>query len=880
MKRFTSVSVVLAMTLVVLDAAVVSAQFAGRNKVEILDPRVGLPAGQIAGERDSSMRAAPVSKEGHWAPITFRLKVLGESNARFKLVVETTDYDDYRTIASWPLGDILTYKNPASTDDNDKVVMPGEMPYTAYVKLGRQGEVTLRIWTDDGDASYPVSESRVVTVQSRNPSTFAVLSLGNIRTFRLPAVKSDISTTDANTSSRLRNGRVEIARCATIDDMPDQWFGYDGIDLVVMTTAGMPDDFLANLFDKDKSSASRYLARREALLEYVRRGGRLFITCGKKGNDLLQMEAFTRILPANIAATDSVDKLLIEWGTGRSKLSMPPPPKKTAKDSENDKEKQGEPEPERIPILKLSAVADRLPNCLMPASTPSAPPPTPLVVQGALGLGKITLAAFDIDDPAVLSSLSTAEQAELWQWCLRNAGPARAYDTPQSVERLNSGYSTPLNVNGETENGIATGIRNHIDTFEGVPVISFGWIALFILLYTLIIGPIEYLFLKKILGRLELTWITFPLIVLTVSVAAYYTAYSVKGKDTKTNKIDLIDVVLDPDGGGRIYGRSWFTIFSPRTEYYTLALEPKPTWSPPATGKVSGVRPASTILDWFGGTGGNKATNQGGFTRRSYNYRIDATGETGNANGLTGVPTLVWSTKAYTGQWAGRFEPGNAPIVSTLAHPPANRETATGTVTVNLPLGDVVEAAFIYRDALTPVRALPVGKPLTFLPRPDGELRSNLLAYAPWFRAQEVDEDQYQTKNYGRTYPTARQTQSPTMNGEISLWGAFFHEASAGGEQRLQNSSLRTLDQSWRLRASNTEEVILIAKLRTVSGVAEELMSDPTSPSPTSLWLHGWPGGDKPRDPWPGTLKQETYVRFFIPVRAVGGVGTGPKPPR
>ena len=49
-----------------------------------------------------------------------------------------------------------------------------------------------------------------------------------------------------------------------------------------------------------------------------------------------------------------------------------------------------------------------------------------------------------------------------------------------------------------------------LENYEGVPVISFGWVALFILLYILLIGPVDYLFLKKVLSRLELTWITFP----------------------------------------------------------------------------------------------------------------------------------------------------------------------------------------------------------------------------------------------------------------------------------------------------------------------------------------------------------------------------------
>ena len=51
---------------------------------------------------------------------------------------------------------------------------------------------------------------------------------------------------------------------------------------------------------------------------------------------------------------------------------------------------------------------------------------------------------------------------------------------------------------------------------------------------------------------------------------------------------------------------------------------------------------------------------------------------------------------------------------------------------------------------------------------------------------------------------------------------------------------------------------------------AEEIFKDPTGPSPTRLWLKGLPG-QGPRQPVPGTLRQETYIRVYIPVRPAAG---------
>ena len=69
---------------------------------------------------------------------------------------------------------------------------------------------------------------------------------------------------------------------------------------------------------------------------------------------------------------------------------------------------------------------------------------------------------------------------------------------------------------------LATVLHNYLEHFPDVKVVPFGWVALLIFGYILLIGPIDYFFLKKVVGRLELTWITFPTCVIVISVAAYF----------------------------------------------------------------------------------------------------------------------------------------------------------------------------------------------------------------------------------------------------------------------------------------------------------------------------------------------------------------------
>src|SRR5262249_26075811 len=148
------------------------------------------------------------------------------------------------------------------------------------------------------------------------------------------------------------------------------------------------------------------------------------------------------------------------------------------------------------------------------------------------GLGRVTLVAFDLETGPLVDWRS---REVFWEWLVNAAGTR----LPSGSERLSmdSRYE-------DEDDKYLTRLQNYIEFFEGVPVISFGWVALFILFYILLIGPIEYYLLKRVFKRLEWTWITFPIIVVTVSAAAYFTAYELKGRDLKVNKVDVVDIDL------------------------------------------------------------------------------------------------------------------------------------------------------------------------------------------------------------------------------------------------------------------------------------------------------------------------------------------------
>jgi len=121
-------------------------------------------------------------------------------------------------------------------------------------------------------------------------------------------------------------------------------------------------------------------------------------------------------------------------------------------------------------------------------------------------------------------------------------------------------------------NDLSGQLRSALDRFTGVRLVPFSLVAGLIVLYILLIGPGDYFFLRKVVRRMEWTWLTFPLIVVLVSAGAYFLAYYLKGDQLRVNQVDLVDVDA---ASGRLRGTTWMNIFSPRMESFNLSVAPR-----------------------------------------------------------------------------------------------------------------------------------------------------------------------------------------------------------------------------------------------------------------------------------------------------------------
>jgi hypothetical protein len=813
-----------------LTATVGSTALAQKLPIKIdAGTRIGLPP--VPGEQDDVGRTIPVVKINTWVPIYLKLQ-MGEKPAAGAgltdayLHVDGQDGDGLGLGYRLALGDLSGHA-PGTT------VEPGDFPSMPYVRPTGRGDLTLTVCSADGTH---LSEPFRIAVRDADPAAFVVLSLGS----KLPGFSLKSTTTKRETGpgvkKGLRDGRVVLAACIDPLELPDHWFGYAAADVVVLPTGESKLPVLDALFG-GKSGEPKFQARREALFDWVRRGGKLIVSTGANADQIARYPLLQEFLVASVTPAEpkrSVARLILE-AIQPSNLTPVFEPKRAA---------------DRFSVANLTVAPDRGAQVLLHAKPEQRVRRTePAVVRWPYGLGKVTMVAFDLDRaPFVDDKLKD----EMWDWLLRQAANPLTFlgDNARRAGNAFDGTSQ--------EDKFVEALRSDAETFDGVPVISFGWVALFIVLYTLLIGPIEYMFLKRVLKRLELTWITFPLIVASVSAGAYFTAYAIKGRELRVNKVDVIDV--DPVTQ-RVYGRTWASIFSPRIDYYSVGIGPNRGWVPAGDAQDQ----PEPLVDWTaGGTGGGE-TLWGG----RYSYRVDAANHQ-FANGLTHMPIQVWSVKVVEANWEYRTGPL---VESRLSHPPGVDDTFTGEFISRLPFGqctnpdepDPAKRTYALTDAVAIYRRK-VYKLGTILPN----VPVTILTLA------SEEDPQWLERNANIAAVTTITDKSGTADsplfagtGNVSLWGAMFHEFLVGkmNNTSLSNASLRPLDQSWRLDEKNLDEVIVLAKIGPVTGPAEVVFGQANSPTPTLLWLKGNPADGKPREPISGVLHQETYVRIFLPVK-------------
>ncbi|TWT94808.1 hypothetical protein Pla108_36590 [Botrimarina colliarenosi] len=579
-RRAVTVAALLAVALHAMGAAALAAE-----KPKIVGAHLGLGDGY---------------KLGCWAPLRVEVEG-GDTPLAVTVLAITPDNDGVGVATSAPGG------RPLSTE-------PGRVSEERlYVRIGQQNApVEVRIYADGREV-----DRHLFPVNGGDPAKLASgeeLPLPQAATDRLIVqAGADVGVTPPEYELQASQTTTAVTLIDDAADLPRDAIGYDGVNQLVLVAGsragGAQGSWLGALTPSDD--------RVRALVEWVKSGGRIVVSCGAgapallaPGGPLAEFSPGDFVGPSSIAVATAIERFT------------------DAPDAESIDLRGG--------ALNVASFENARGQVL--AFAGRSVDETPLIFRTPLGFGEVTFVAFDLDAPLIVGWKG---RPPLLRRLLGIAG-----DAASTQPTYNQGW-----YNGQDLVNVLLARLDNL--FTGVRTAPFLAIVGLVALYLLLIGPGDYFFVKKVLGRVEATWVTFPLLVALTSAAAYYGAYWLKGDRLRVNYLEIIDVDTT---SGQSRGLLVTHLFSPRAERYDLSLAPKTLAGEPLT-------PTSLATAWLGkpghGLGGMQTYRGNDQTGVRPNYQIDATplvtGVERHAN-LVGLPVQVWSTKSLVASYGGPID--------------------------------------------------------------------------------------------------------------------------------------------------------------------------------------------------------------------------------
>jgi hypothetical protein len=180
-----------------------------------------------------------------------------------------------------------------------------------------------------------------------------------------------------------------------------------------------------------------------------------------------------------------------------------------------------------------------------------------IAADAAYGSGSVALVGFDPTVGWIADSKSTGQ---LWRGLI----PART--------------SAATSMSDDSQ------ILGAVQQFPSVALPPIGGLLLLLLGYIVLIGPINYLVLRR-LDRREWAWITMPILIALFAVGAYGFGSALRGSDIIVNEVAIVRGAPDAtEGSAQVY----FGIFSPTRGTYQLALPGGALLSAPIIGDLFG----------------------------------------------------------------------------------------------------------------------------------------------------------------------------------------------------------------------------------------------------------------------------------------------------
>ena len=415
-------------------------------------------------------------------------------------------------------------------------------------------------------------------------------------------------------------GKEEAARPIATDDSgtaTDSWLSIDAIDLPTESRGyDSVETLLLSTGGRESPLTELTGARNDALRQWVNQGGHLIVTVGSQA-ERFSTTPIAKWIPLKISGRYELRQIPgLEAYLGKNRA------------------------------IGLSGMisAARLPDLLGPEVL-ARESEQPIVARLPFGFGRVTMLAIDLD-PQTIKDADVRQ--DLANRLASSSRPALAVQATQGVGRLASSGVSDL----------ATQLQGAQENFIGSSRIHYWGVMGLILVYIVVLGPLDYLIVHRWLKRPHLTWVTFPLVVVLATLGSIWAAGSQNGNQLQVNQFTLIDI--DAVSGSE-RGWSWCTLLSPMTRRYAVNVKPVPvsSWTSGASGNqksnsrsesASSAIAPETHLQWVGvpenTVGGLYRSGGLNSTGRSYHVGDGAT--------ISDLPVQQWSTKTVVAEWTSQ----------------------------------------------------------------------------------------------------------------------------------------------------------------------------------------------------------------------------------
>jgi hypothetical protein len=179
-------------------------------------------------------------------------------------------------------------------------------------------------------------------------------------------------------------------------------------------------------------------------------------------------------------------------------------------------------------------------------------------------------------------------------------------------------------------------VMEHLYQLRQMKPLSIWWVILTLSALAILLGPVDYLVLKR-LDKLPYTWLTSTGWIVVFTVGAYYGVQWIRGGDMELRAVSVLDAVADSDC---VWATCYAGLFAPRSDDYRLeGLTGNQWWS--------GIAPNQEELYAF---------RSEPALRQIYCTQADG------GNLPVSVPVNIWTVQTLLAEWALEKTPFTAKV--------------------------------------------------------------------------------------------------------------------------------------------------------------------------------------------------------------------------